>query len=162
VRLSLPDEDATRDLGARLARVLTPGRRWLIELTGELGAGKTTLVRGLLTGLGHAGRVRSPTYTLIEPYRLGGRDVLHLDLYRLADPGELEFLGLGDLLTPDALALIEWPERGAGHLPPADLTVALRYPDRAGAATGREAVITAGTEAGEGALNTLTAAGEAR
>jgi tRNA threonylcarbamoyladenosine biosynthesis protein TsaE len=162
VRLSLPDEHATRALGARLAPLLTPGRRWLIELAGELGAGKTTLVRGLLAALGHAGRVRSPTYTLIEPYRIGGRDVLHLDLYRLADPGELEFLGLGDLLTPGAIALIEWPERGGGYLPPADLTVALHYPDPVGAVAGREAEITPGAAAGEGILKDLAGTADGR
>jgi tRNA threonylcarbamoyladenosine biosynthesis protein TsaE len=152
---TLPDEAATRALGARLARRLTPGRRWLIALTGELGAGKTTLVRGLLAGLGHAGRVRSPTYTLIEPYRLGGRDVLHLDLYRLADPGELEYLGLGDLLSPGSIALIEWPERGAGLLPAADLTVTLRYPAAGRGGDGREALIEAGGAAGEALLAAL-------
>jgi tRNA threonylcarbamoyladenosine biosynthesis protein TsaE len=158
LRAQLADEAATREFGARLAALLAPGRRWLVTLTGELGAGKTTLVRGLLQGLGHGGRVRSPTYTLIEPYRLGGRDVLHLDLYRLADPGELEYLGLGDLLTPEAIALVEWPERGQGFLPPADLAIVLGYV--AGAA-GRSLAISAGGDAGEALLAALAAATEA-
>jgi tRNA threonylcarbamoyladenosine biosynthesis protein TsaE len=158
LRAQLADEAATREFGARLAALLAPGRRWLVTLTGELGAGKTTLVRGLLQGLGHGGRVRSPTYTLIESYRLGGRDVLHLDLYRLADPGELEYLGLGDLLTPEAIALVEWPERGQGFLPPADLAIVLGYV--AGAA-GRSLAISAGGDAGEALLAALAAATEA-
>lgn len=108
-------------LGARLAEGLGGGR--VVYLSGPLGAGKTTLVRGMLRGLGFAGRVKSPSYGLVESYALDGLAVHHLDLYRLADPGEIEFLGLEDLLADDALLLVEWPERGRGMLPPADTAI---------------------------------------
>ena len=116
---------ATEALGARLAGVLKPGG--VVYLHGELGAGKTTLARGLLRALGHRGTVKSPTYTLVEPYQLDGWRLFHWDLYRLADPGELEFLGLRDQLDGEAALLIEWPERGQGELPAADLELRLDY-----------------------------------
>ena len=140
-RLALADEAATERLGAALAAALPP--RAMVFLHGELGAGKTTLVRGLLRALGHAGVVRSPTYTLIEPYELNGRQLLHLDLYRLADPEELEYLGLRELLAGDALCLVEWPQRGAGWLPSADLELHLEYRE-----AGRELWLKAASEAG--------------
>lgn len=117
-------------LGARLADGLSGGR--VVYLSGPLGAGKTTLVRGMLRGLGFQGRVKSPSYGLVESYALDGLDVHHLDLYRLADPGEIEFLGLEDLLGEDSLLLVEWPERGTGALPPADgrITIAMAGPGR--------------------------------
>lgn len=120
MNLAIADAGAMDTLGRRLAGVLDRG---VIFLEGELGAGKTTLARGILRGLGHTGTVRSPTYTLVEPYELPGGTVYHLDLYRLADPEELEWLGLRDMLERDALLLVEWPERGAGCLPGADLVV---------------------------------------
>ncbi len=119
----LPRPQATALLGAQLAAALP--MRCRIDLTGELGAGKTTLVRGLLSALGHTGPVRSPTYTLIEPYQVAGRRLYHLDLYRLSDPEELEYIGLRDLLGESAVLLVEWPERGGRALPTADLVVAL-------------------------------------
>lgn len=120
---------ATAALGAQIAAALPMSCR--IDLTGELGAGKTTLVRGLLRALGHAGPVRSPTFTLIEPYQVGERCLYHLDLYRLADPEELEYIGLRDLLRESPVLLVEWPERGGDVLPAPDLVIALRVCEKA-------------------------------
>jgi tRNA threonylcarbamoyladenosine biosynthesis protein TsaE len=130
LRIHLPDAAATEALGSRLAPLLADACRQaplVVQLEGPLGAGKTTLVRGLLRGLGHAGRVRSPTFTLLEPYELPGCEVAHLDLYRLADPAELDYLGLPDMLRPGVLVLVEWAEKGGNRLPAADLGIALEY-----------------------------------
>ena len=126
----LADEAATGALGAALARALpvSPAGALVLALEGELGAGKTTLARALLRALGAQGAVRSPSYTLLESYELPPWQVLHIDLYRLADPAELESLGLRDMLLPGTLLLVEWPGRGAGHLPPADLWLQLSEP----------------------------------
>ena len=123
--LILAEPQSTREQGRRLARALQISLppQLLIYLEGDLGAGKTTLARGFLEGLGHTGRVPSPTYTLVEPYALSGYRVYHIDLYRVRDVRELEDLGLGEQLVPGAIALIEWPDHGAGHLPPADIRV---------------------------------------
>lgn len=120
-----PDPDAQAAFGAALAAVCPPG--CIVHLHGDLGAGKTTLVRGFLRGRGHDGPVRSPTYTLIEPYELADGAVYHLDLYRLGDPEELEYLGLRDLLGGEVTLLIEWPERGEGWLPPPDLVLDIAH-----------------------------------
>lgn len=118
----LADADATAQLGARLARHLPP--RAVVHLLGDLGAGKSTLARALLRALGVEGTIRSPTYTLVEQYPLpAGGLAVHLDLYRIGDPGELEFLGLDP--AEARLWLVEWPQRGAGALPAADLALAL-------------------------------------
>lgn len=126
----LPEAAATEAFGRRLASGLSAACQAgpvVVHLAGPLGAGKTTLVRGLLRGLGHEGRVRSPTFTLLEPYDLPDCEVVHLDLYRLGDPGELDYLGLEDLLRPGTLALVEWAGRGGDRLPAADLELRLDY-----------------------------------
>jgi tRNA threonylcarbamoyladenosine biosynthesis protein TsaE len=121
----LGDAAATEAAGARLARLLAPRPGLVVYLHGDLGAGKTTLVRGWLRALGVTGAIRSPTYTLVEPYELDGRSLLHLDLYRLADAAELEQLGVYDTPPASSVWLVEWPEKGAGELPPPDLDIFL-------------------------------------
>lgn len=125
----LPDEAATRALGAALAATipLAAPNGFVVALSGELGAGKTTLVRAWLRALGHDGPVRSPTYTLVEPYEVGASTVHHFDLYRLADEDELDAMGFRDYLS-GGLALVEWPERG-GVLARAQLRVRLHHVD---------------------------------
>ena len=115
--------DETEALAARLLGKPAPPQSpcRVVELRGELGAGKSTFARGALRALGARGPIKSPSYTLLETYDLPGIHAVHLDLYRLNDPDELEHLGLADFHRPDSLWLIEWPERAAGRLPPADL-----------------------------------------
>src|SRR5688500_4973857 len=140
MRLWLPDPAATETLG----RVLAGSRaaRAVVHLQGDLGAGKSTLARALLRALGVTGAIRSPTYTLVERYPLpAGGEAWHLDLYRIGDGAELEFLGLDS--DEATLWLVEWPERGAGFLPPADLRVELEI-----AGNGRRATVTGLTETG--------------
>lgn len=145
----LVDSEATESLGAALAACVAGGGL-LMFLRGELGAGKTTLVRGYLRGSGHAGAVKSPTYTLVEPYELVGRHLYHFDLYRLGDPEELEFLGMRDYLAADDQCLVEWPERGVGVLPEPDIELRLEYlPD------GRTATLEAFTARGDGVLSCI-------
>lgn len=120
--LWLPDPSSTDQLGRSLAASLPP--QAVVHLRGQLGAGKSSLARALLRGLGVQGAIRSPTYTLVERYPLStGGEAWHLDLYRIGDPGELEYLGLDG--EDPVLWLVEWPERGRGHLPPPDLLIEL-------------------------------------
>ncbi|MBA6411626.1 tRNA (adenosine(37)-N6)-threonylcarbamoyltransferase complex ATPase subunit type 1 TsaE [Parahaliea sp. F7430] len=140
-----PEETAMTDLGAGLAAVCCPGL--VIYLEGELGMGKTTFSRGLIRAMGHEGAVKSPTYTLVEPYALAGVEVYHFDLYRLGDPEELEFMGVRDYFRPDSICLIEWPVRGRGILPPADIGITI-----APAGSGRRLHIQASTELGGSVL----------
>ncbi|VAW78628.1 tRNA threonylcarbamoyladenosine biosynthesis protein TsaE [hydrothermal vent metagenome] len=128
IEISLDDADATEAFGRRLAACQQAGL--LIFLDGDLGAGKTTLVRGYLRGLGHEGSVKSPTYTLIEPYEIGQLSLYHLDLYRLSDPEELEWIGIRDLFDGESICLIEWPKRGVGMLPEPDVKIALSVEGR--------------------------------
>jgi tRNA threonylcarbamoyladenosine biosynthesis protein TsaE len=122
----LADADETAALGASIAAALRARAGLVVYLEGPLGAGKTTLARGLLRALGATGTIRSPTYTLLEPYELGaGRNLIHLDLYRLKGVQELEPLGLRDYDPADCWWLVEWPERGVPKLPAADLRVVL-------------------------------------
>lgn len=128
ISLHLPDAAATERLGRALAAALRAARGGAaIGLEGELGAGKTTLARALIRALGHEGPVVSPTYTLLEPYPVAGRTLYHLDLYRLTDPGELEYLGVRDWDPARDWLLVEWPEQGVGYLPPLALEVRLGY-----------------------------------
>ena len=148
-----PDEQAMTALGERLGRACSGGA--IIYLTGDLGTGKTTLVRGVLRGLGHRGPVRSPTFTLVEPYAVGPLPVYHLDLYRLGDPEELEYLGLRDYLEPGVLWLVEWPERGGAALPRADLQVDLSVEGN-----GRAARLVAASPQGQQWLERVATEGE--
>jgi tRNA threonylcarbamoyladenosine biosynthesis protein TsaE len=128
-RRHLPDEAATLAFGAQLARELSPGMTFYLE--GDLGAGKTTLVRGVLRALGYGGRVKSPTYTLAENYSLPAFELYHFDLYRLHDPREWLDAGFRDVADGQVVTLIEWPEKAAGWLPPPDVIVRLTIADEA-------------------------------
>lgn len=161
----LADQTQTERLGAALAGALSPGLT--VYLQGPLGAGKTTFVRGALRALGHSGAVKSPTYTLVESYTFDdsivnganppsrGYAVHHFDLYRLADAEELEYMGIRDYFSMHSVCLIEWPNRGAGVLPEADLVVTLHPVTKH-----RVAELQAGTDLGETLLAKLSAAWE--
>lgn len=141
VGIDLPDEAATMALARRLAPMLVDGG--VVFLRGELGAGKTTFARALLRALGVGERVKSPTYSLLERYTVNRRDAFHLDLYRIADAGELEWLGLDELDARETIVLVEWPERGLGALPAPDLEVVLEHEN-----SGRRACLTPLSERG--------------
>ncbi len=151
VEINLPDEGSTTDLGASLATLLEG--HGTVFLDGELGAGKTTLSRGLLRAMGHSGAVKSPTFTLVEPYVIGDYKIYHFDLYRLEDPEELEYIGFDDFFEGEPLCLIEWPEKGLGYLPECDLIIELTRKDG-----GRLARIASKTERGELMLTELVKA----
>ena len=149
LRLWVNGPEQQEETGAALAADCPKG--CIIYLHGDLGAGKTTLARGFLHGLGHTGSVKSPTYTLLEPYEIEGLSYCHLDLYRLADAGELEYLGLRDLLEYGATLLVEWPERGQGELPLPDLNIHIEYLPQ-----GRNLELEAETELGEQVLRAVS------
>ena len=150
-RFHLADAAATESVGAALARALGGGM--VVTLHGDLGAGKTTVVRGALRALGWTGPVKSPTYTLVEHYPFSRLYFYHFDFYRFADPSEWETAGLAEYFRDDAVCLVEWPERVAGLLPPADVDIVLAHPASGGA--GRDLELSANSEAGERCLHAV-------
>ena len=142
-------EEAMENLGEVVSSVLKSGA--VVYLEGDLGMGKTTLVRGVLRGLGYQGPVKSPTYTIVEPYDLSGFEAFHFDLYRVTDAEELEFMGIRDYFTDGRLCLIEWAEMGRGVLPEADLIISLSL-----IREGRHVSLDAHTEKGRVAINGLS------
>jgi tRNA threonylcarbamoyladenosine biosynthesis protein TsaE len=149
----LIDEEATLALGSRLAEKLPES--CVVYLYGDLGAGKTTFIRGVLRALGYTRRVKSPTYALVEAYQLPTKNVYHFDLYRLNDPKELQYMGIEDYFASDALSFIEWPERGLGLLPVADLQCRFIHQG-----TGRVVQWEASTSIGQTILSTLALNGD--
>ncbi len=142
----LPDENATLALGAALAHGLEPGLS--VFLRGELGAGKTTLVRGALRGLGFTGRVKSPSYTLVELYAVSRLELHHFDFYRFQDPREWTEAGFRETFNGQSVCLVEWPEKAAGMLPPPDVDITLQIQD-----SGRVASLHANSPAGQRCLD---------
>ena len=147
-QVELNSEDEQLAFGGRLAGALIPGV--VVFLRGDLGVGKTTLCRGVVTGMGFEGKVKSPTYTLVEPYEVAGQMLYHFDLYRLGEPTELEYMGCRDYFDETSICLIEWPERGDGVLPEADLVLEILVQGR-----GRRLVCQAGSEKGLAVLAAL-------
>lgn len=148
ITLDLPDIPATEKLANELANSLVPGLA--IYLHGNLGAGKTTLVRAMLQALGYTSAIKSPTYTLVESYTVNNLDIYHFDLYRLADPSELEFIGIRDYASSNGICLFEWPLKGGGNIPLADLEITLDF-----AEPGRKINLVANTIKGLEVLNKL-------
>ncbi len=146
--LFLADAEATEAFGACLYRAMVSGA--VIYLEGQLGAGKTTLVRGFLQEAGVSGRIKSPTYTLVETYVTPSMKVAHFDLYRLQDPEELEWIGFRDYLQKESVCFVEWPEKGRGFLPPADLIIRIECQDQ-----GRRIELKAESERGQAILEQL-------
>ena len=153
--MNVATADDMRTLGRALGNALSPagGGALVIGIEGELGAGKTTLVGGVLAGVGVTGAVRSPTYTLIEPYEASGLQLYHIDLYRLSGARDVEALGIRDLLDARSVLLIEWPSRGTGALPTPDLSVSIEYQ-----APGRLLTARAHSSAGDKLLEQILAA----
>ena len=152
--LRLPDEAATAALGRELAPYLTPGM--VIWLDGDLGAGKTTLVRSILRALGHEGPVKSPTYTLVEVYVVSSLYLYHFDFYRFNDAEEFDDAGLGEYFREDSVCLVEWPDKAAGYVPDADIEMAFRFAaGESGMDSGRIVEFTARSEDGRRCLNMM-------
>jgi tRNA threonylcarbamoyladenosine biosynthesis protein TsaE len=151
MQILLEDEQKMQVFGEKIAQVIGQiNAPLLILLNGDLGAGKTTLSRGILNGLGHRGSVKSPTYTLVEPYDLEIGKVFHFDLYRLVDPEELYDIGFNDYLTESQLCMIEWPDKGGSLLPKADISLQINSNG-----TGRQVILTAQTSLGSQCVNEL-------
>ena len=146
----LADEGATEALAAKIAKRCT--QHTVIYLSGDLGAGKTSFSRGFIQGLGFEGRVKSPTYTLVEPYEISDWRIFHFDLYRLADAEELEFMGIRDYFESDCLCLIEWPDKGAQLLASADLEISIGFEEQ-----GRRITLNALTLNGQHLISELQA-----
>jgi len=153
LHLTLPDESATAAFARRLASALSPG--CIVWLSGPLGAGKTTLVRSLLAALGHTGSVRSPTFTLLEPYELAPFPVYHFDLYRFAAAGEWRDAGFEDYFGGTGVCLVEWPEQAAGAVPTPDVRIALAFSGEPGASSQRSVTLEACTQAGLRCVNAI-------
>lgn len=149
LRLNLPDITATQELASSLAKKLAPGL--CIYLHGDLGAGKTTFVRALLTSLGVTGAIKSPTYTLVESYDLNDTQIYHFDLYRIADPSELEYIGIRDYALANAVCIFEWADKGLGMIPAADIEITLQFTE-----PGRNVVLLADTTLGLEVLQAMT------
>lgn len=154
----LPDEAATVTMGENIAKVVLQQYKLqqnqqslVVFLNGDLGAGKTTLTRGFVRGMGHQGNVKSPTYTLVEPYELPPWQVYHFDLYRLSDPEELEYMGIRDYFSDHCCCFIEWPEKGAGVLANADIIINIVYQEEQ-----RVIEFISCSSRGEGVLQSLT------
>ncbi|MFB0936145.1 MAG: tRNA (adenosine(37)-N6)-threonylcarbamoyltransferase complex ATPase subunit type 1 TsaE [Propionivibrio sp.] len=150
--LSLPDEPATNALGSLIAPVLAPGM--VVWLDGDLGAGKTTLVRALLRSLGYTGPVKSPTYALVEVYVISSIYWYHFDFYRFNDPEEFADAGMAEYFRDDAVCLVEWPEKAAGHVPPPDLALVFSF-SADQRCSGRVLELSAYSERGKACLKTL-------
>ena len=154
---SFPEEAQLLAFGERLAEAFKAylaedsAHSLVVYLNGELGAGKTTLTRRIVQSFGHQGNVKSPTYTLVEEYNIAGKMIYHFDLYRLADPEELEFMGIRDYFNTDCICLIEWSEKGQGILPEADFLVNIDYYDDA-----RNIELVAQTELGENIIQAFS------
>ena len=147
--VKIENEAAMMLFGAALAGCITG--QTSVHIAGPLGAGKTTLCRGIIRAMGHAGAVKSPTFTLVEPYEIQGRHIFHFDLYRLNDPRELEYIGVDEYFDAQSCCLIEWPERAAGQLPPHDLDIQIALLEQQ-----REVYISANSQYGERICQQLT------
>nr|WP_303246166.1 tRNA (adenosine(37)-N6)-threonylcarbamoyltransferase complex ATPase subunit type 1 TsaE [Pseudoalteromonas sp. McH1-7] len=144
----MADEPATVAMGNKIAQIVRQGA--VLFLHGDLGAGKTTLTRGIVQSLGHSGKVKSPTYTLVEPYELEDVSIYHFDLYRLGSPEELEYMGIRDYFANHAICVVEWPEKGEGFIPSPDIDITMQY-----AGEGRQAILQAKSSRGEALLKQL-------